>query len=240
MCFDFQELLGHLLLDLKSARPIKKGDTLADLLAQAQQTPFFKAHSLGAGMSLFLGLHLESAPESEDEEGHMEEDSDGQEAEDIDLRLPEPSGRADQAAERCGGAFRAEQTRAGGRPAPDRDHAADEDQQGDAGGHRAQEEEEDERAACGERKMKAKLKDAKDAYMAGRFKRMKSCAEFYKVSATTLGRIVNDPSYQYKGRGRYSSVLSQSEELRIKRFIDDRAEMGLGISIKQVKFLILQ
>ena len=82
-----------------------------------------------------------------------------------------------------------------------------------------------------------RVNEAVNAFHNGFYKSQTECAKAFRIARSTLQRGLADPHYKYQGRGYVSTVLSPLEEQRMVTFIQDRAEVGMGFTIKQVTSL---
>ena len=71
-----------------------------------------------------------------------------------------------------------------------------------------------------------------------KFLTIRGCAKFYNISSSTLHRLIKSGFSDYKGSGKFSSVLSHEEESRIIAHVTWRQEIGCGLSFEQLGLLL--
>ena len=79
-----------------------------------------------------------------------------------------------------------------------------------------------------------RLAEAVKAWFNGFYESQRACARAFRIGRSTFAKAVADPDYKFRGQGYRSTVLKQEEEERVARFIHNRAEVGLGLTVKQV------
>ena len=79
-----------------------------------------------------------------------------------------------------------------------------------------------------------RLAEALKAYFNGFYTSQRACAKAFRIGRSTFAKAVGDPDYKFRGQGYRSNVLKPEEEERVARFIHNRAEVGLGLTVKQV------
>ena len=81
------------------------------------------------------------------------------------------------------------------------------------------------------------MRKQKKKYLQGKFKSLLKCARFYKVSYTTLYKLV-ESNGEFRGSGRHSTVLTPEEEELIVNHVKWRGSVGCGITWKGLQKLI--
>ena len=79
-----------------------------------------------------------------------------------------------------------------------------------------------------------RLAEALKAWFNGFYTSQRACARAFRIGRSTFAKAVGDPDYKFRGQGYRSNVLKPEEEERVARFIHNRAEVGLGLTVKQV------
>ena len=83
-----------------------------------------------------------------------------------------------------------------------------------------------------------KFKIAFKAMKEIKFKSIRKCAQFFDLPKSTLQRLVNSDSSEFKGSGKFSSVLTPEEEKQIIDHVVWRQEVGCGLSFEQLGLLL--
>ena len=66
----------------------------------------------------------------------------------------------------------------------------------------------------------------------------RSCAEFYGVKKSSLQRFIKNPGQQFVGKGSVSKVLSKAEEKMIADHLTERMQIGCGLDLLQLRYII--
>ena len=87
-------------------------------------------------------------------------------------------------------------------------------------------------------KLKERLKIAVNGFLEGKFANMRQAALHYGVNYSTLYKGLSKDGGEFKGRGQFSSWLSEEEELKIVGHVKWWQEIGYGLDWKGLQCLL--